>query len=75
MQSSDLAFFTTRELVAELMKRKTFLGVVIHAEQELKQPDWQGEKVFQIHFNNNLKPGEASRLLDVVAEHIGDRQS
>ena len=40
MQPSDLAFYTTKELVAELMQRKTFLGVIVHAEKELKGPAW-----------------------------------
>jgi len=73
MQPSDLAFCTTKELVDELMQRKTFLGVVIHAEQELKQPNWTGEKIFQLHVNPNLKTEEAGRLLGVVASHL-DRQ-
>jgi len=56
-----------------LMRRRTFLGVVIHSEQELKEPSWTGEKIFQLHVNSNLKIEEAGRLLEVVANYL-DRQ-
>jgi len=73
MQPSDLELYTTQELVAELMRRTTFLGVVVHSEQELKNQDWPGEQVFKVHFNSNLDTAQAGRLLDVVAGHM-DRQ-
>jgi hypothetical protein len=72
MEPSALELFTTRELVDELMRRKTFLGVVVHSETELKGP-WQGERTFQVHFNSNLEPGQAGRLLDAVAEYMEQR--
>jgi len=62
------AFFTTKELIEELMRRKTFLGVVVHSEQELRGPHWTGEKMFQVHLNENLDPAQASRLLDMSTE-------
>ena len=70
MQGSDLAFFTTQELIRELVGRKTFLGLVLHAEQELKQQPWGGEQVFQLHLNANLESQEASRLLETVANYL-----
>jgi hypothetical protein len=70
MQPSELELCTTRELIDELMRRQTFLGVVVHSEQELKSPQWTGERIFTVHVNSNLKPEEAGRLLDVVAEHM-----
>jgi len=70
MQPSELDFFTTRELIDELMRRKTFLGVVVHSEQELRSPHWTGEKIFKVHLNENLDAAQASRLLDIVAEHM-----
>ena len=69
MDLSALELFTTRELVAELMRRKTFLGVVVHSENELKG-DWEGERTFQVHFNSNLGATQASRLLDAVAQYM-----
>ena len=41
---NDLAFVTSQELVNELMRRKTFLGVVIHAEGDVRGP-WVRPKV------------------------------
>lgn len=64
-----LAFFTSQELIEELMRRKTFLGVVIHSVEEHKQEAWD-ERTFKMHFNENLDLGRASRLLDTVAEYI-----
>jgi hypothetical protein len=70
MQDSELSFFTTKELIAELMRRQTFLGVVIHSEEELKRKQWGEERTFKVHFNNNLDAEKASRLLDRVSEYI-----
>ncbi len=67
---SDLELHTTQELIEELMRRKTFLGVVVHSPQELKGTGWSGERVFSVHHNGNLQADEAGRLLDVVAEHL-----
>jgi len=68
--NSGLEFFTTQELISELMRRKTFLGIVVHSTDELRGSTWAGEKVFQVHFNSNLDAEQAGRLLDVVAGHL-----
>jgi len=70
MDSADLAFYTTTDLINELLRRKTFLGVIVHAEDELRQQGWQGEKIFRVHFNSNLDRETASGLLDVIAERM-----
>jgi hypothetical protein len=70
MEPSDLAFFTSQELIDELMRRKTFLGVVIHSDQELRNSDWSQEKVFKVRFNENLDALKASRLLGRVSQYI-----
>jgi hypothetical protein len=67
---SDLELHTTQELIEELMRRQTFLGVVVHSREELKDRGWTGERVFTVHYNANLGAAEAGRLLDVVAEHL-----
>jgi hypothetical protein len=72
MDPAAIELHTTKELVDELMRRKTFLGVVIHAEEELKG-EWPGEGAFQVHFNANLNALQASRLLDAVAQFMGTR--
>src|SRR5262245_36792205 len=66
---SELELCTSRELIEELMRRKTFLGIVIHAEEELKSPEWTGERVFTVHMNANFVRAEAGRLLEIIAEH------
>jgi hypothetical protein len=69
MEPSALELYTTRELIDELIRRQTFLGVVVHAEDDLKGA-WTGEKTFQVHFNSNLDAAQAGRLLDVVSSYM-----
>lgn len=70
MQSSELAFFTTHELIEELMRRQTFYGVVVHSADEHKRESREEERMFKVHFNQNLDSASASRLLDNVAEYM-----
>lgn len=70
MEASELSFFTTRQLIDELMRRQTFLGVVVHSEQEYRNQQWNGDRLFTVHFNDNLAPGEALRLLETVASRM-----
>ena len=71
MESSELAFFTTQELIAELMRRQTFLGVVVNSQEEWKGGDWGDERTFEVHLNSNLDTAEVSRLLSRVSDFIG----
>lgn len=66
----DLELFTTQELIDELLRRRTFLGIVVHSLEELKDTDWRGERTCRVHFNGNLDSSQASRLLEVVAERM-----
>ena len=70
MQPTDLAFYTTKELISELVRRRTFLGLVVHAETEFKEKEWCGEKVFNVHLNSNLNTNQARRLLQQISEHM-----
>jgi len=70
MEPHDLELFSTHELIAELMRRKTFLGLVIHAEDEQKGSEWPGERLFKVHLNANLDLAEATRLLGCVAGYL-----
>lgn len=71
MESSELAFFTTQELIAELMRRQTFLGVVVNSQEEWKGDAWGDERTFEVHLNSNLDTAEASRLLSRVSDFMG----
>ena len=70
MQGSELAFFTTQELIDEVVRRQTFCGVVVHSADEQKGAGWASERTFKVHFNHNLDAGRASRLLEAVSEYI-----
>lgn len=70
MRPEGLEFFTTRELIDELLRRQTFLGVVVHSEEELRGDRWGGERTFCIRFNDNLDAQGVGRLLNVVCDYI-----
>jgi hypothetical protein len=70
MEPSDLAFYTSHELIEELMRRKTFLGVVVHSADEIKTQGWPGEQTFKVRFNSNLDTPKVSRLLNKLSEYI-----
>jgi hypothetical protein len=69
MATSDLELYTSQELIRELMRRQTFLGVVIHSENDLKG-DWTDERIFKVQFNSNLEPQQVSGLLEVIADRL-----
>jgi hypothetical protein len=71
VDSSDLEFFRTDELIAELMRRQTFLGVVVNSKDQWKGGAWGEERTFEVHLNGNLAPGEATRLLSRVSDYMG----
>jgi hypothetical protein len=64
---TSLEFYTSAELVNELMKRKTFMGIIIHSKEEFKERTWQGDKAFHVHVTANLDAGETSLILGAVA--------
>jgi hypothetical protein len=70
MDPNELDFFTTQQLIAELMRRPTFMGVIVHSAEESKGQQQPVEQVFKVHFNENLDVHCASRLLDSVAEYM-----
>ena len=69
---SDLAFYTTQELIDELLRRKTFAGVVIRSEQEYRCNN-RGEKRIFKAYHKNLSAAEVGQLLDAVVQQL-DRQ-
>jgi hypothetical protein len=70
MQAGPLELYSTTDLIAELVRRTTFLGVVVNSDQELKNGAWQGERIFTVHYNSNLDAEQACRLLSTVSNHM-----
>lgn len=70
MNPDDLELVPSEDLIAELLRRTTFQGVIVHAADEAKSPDWEGERAFSVRHNANLSTEEAGRLLDVISRHI-----
>ncbi len=73
MQESELAFYSNQDLIDELLRRTTFLGVVVHSGEEMRNRLWGEQRVMRVQFNENLTTEQAGRLLDVVAAQLGDR--
>ena len=69
MHACDLAFRTTSELIAELVKRSTFCGVVVQSIEE-HRGDWEGERTFRVHLNPNLTAEETGRLLSAIGASL-----
>lgn len=72
MHAVDLELCTTRELIEELVRRQTFLGVIVHAEEEFKSRHWNRQRRFKVLFNANLSTEQACGLLDRVSEHMDE---
>ena len=70
MHDGDLSFYTTQELINELMHRKTFLGVVVRSEKEFTSDEWGPERIFKVHFNDNISSAQAGRLLKKIADYV-----
>jgi hypothetical protein len=70
MTTNELAFYSSTDLVDELLRRQSFLGVIVHAVGETRGHGWKGDRDFQVRFNNNLNVDAVRRLLNVVAEGI-----
>jgi hypothetical protein len=70
MSTDDLALYTTRQLIDELMNRQTFMGVVVHSRDDAKTAHWDGERVFNVRYSPNFGADQTRRLLEVVAEYM-----
>ncbi len=69
MPGDELAFFTSAQLIQELMQRTTFYGCIVHAAGDHRGEDWQ-ERLFHVHCGPALSTAEASRLLETISERI-----
>lgn len=74
MNAGELDWVATQDLIKELLCRTTFQGIIIHASDEVKNRDWDGERLFTVRHNGNLDTEEAGRLLDVVSQYIASRE-
>jgi hypothetical protein len=70
MQGSELAFFTTQELIDEVLRRQTFCGVVVQSADEHRSAEWGAERTFRVRFNGNLDAPRAGRLLAAVSNYM-----
>lgn len=67
---NDLELFTTTELIEEIIRRKTFQGVIVHAEGDCKNQNWRGVRDFQVHWNDNLGRREAGDILERMSHAL-----
>jgi hypothetical protein len=66
----DLELYSTEDLIEEIIRRKTFQGVIVHAEGDCKNHAWRGVKDFKVHWNNNLKRHEAGNILERMSHAL-----
>ena len=65
---NDLEFYTSEELIRELLARTTFVGIVIHSEKEAIGVS--KHKSFQMSCSSNLNPDQAFMILDSCVEYM-----
>ena len=65
---SDLAFYTSEELVQELVNRSTLVGLVVRSEQEAGKT--AGHRNFRVDFTPNLSQEQAVIILDGLLEQL-----
>ena len=58
---TDLAYYTTGQLIAELLKRKTFVGIVIRSPLEDRQQE--EHKQWHLHHTSNITLEQAHNVL------------
>lgn len=66
----ELELYTTEQLINEIIRRKTFQGVIVHAEGDFKDRPWRGVKDFKVHWNDNLKKKEACEILSGMSHAL-----
>jgi hypothetical protein len=71
MEPSELELYTSQQLIDELMRRQSFLGVVVHSLEDPHGRGWRGQQTFQLRVNDNLDLEQAHRLLGEVLERLG----
>lgn len=67
--SEELSFYTTDELIVEILKRATFQGIIVRAE-DFRGHEWQGKKKFNVLWNGNLSNEEVTRVIEVISEAL-----
>ena len=65
-----LEFYTTEDLIKEIINRTTFQGIILQAENDCKNKNWRGKKTFKIHWNENLTKKEVIEILQSTAESL-----
>lgn len=70
MTSDDLELIPTQQLINELVRRTTFLGIIVQSTEEYRNTWTQGERSFRVHYNENLADDEARRLLAIVSDQM-----
>ena len=66
MNSTDLEFVSTEELIAELLKRQTWVGVIIRSTTEADQPTTR-HKYFELAWSNMSE----EQVCDLLEDTLG----
>lgn len=69
---TDLAFYTSEQLVEELLSRTTLVGIVIRSEDEAGKT--KGHRNFRVDITPNLDQPQAVTILDGLLEQLKAQQ-
>ena len=70
---NELSYFTTEELVNELLTRTTFCGILIRSNKEVRECDYH--KVWNMEATPNLTPKQVHDILSDITEQLGEKIS
>ena len=70
----DISFFTTEELVKELLSRASFAGVIIYGKQESQEGNWDSNRRDYRVVKRNLSSDQALKLISGAA-HVYSGQA
>ena len=62
--SDELAFFTSEQIMEELMSRKTFMGILIRADRDITSDEIEPES-FQMGCRN-MSPEQSISLMESI---------
>tara|TARA_Y100000034_G_scaffold82375_1_gene98700 strand:+ start:4219 stop:4464 length:246 start_codon:yes stop_codon:yes gene_type:complete len=74
LDENELAFYTNEELVQELMKRETFLGMVVYADSPESISDDDIQADFKL-YGKGFSPQQAQSLLSNIVDQIDPDES
>jgi hypothetical protein len=68
---SDLSYYTTDQLVTELLSRHTFCGILVRSRKEVRCRE--AHQVWSLETTCNLQDEQVHDVLTDIAEQLGEK--